>query len=196
MFNMKLIKRILLIGWGGLLFFCLPGLLRAEDKRTMSLDLYLIVDGSSLHKNAKSETVAWIKTELIDRILQEGDSLTIWSAGDRVEILYSGSIGAQKDEAKKKLDSLDTSGKKSDFSGALREAAAKAAQNSQGGKRMELTMVVGGSAEALAEDIGGKNANLFRWSRVEVFSHWQVLVVDSTIGSRVRSAAAAYMAGI
>ncbi|MDR1566768.1 MAG: hypothetical protein LBS48_05740 [Treponema sp.] len=190
---MKLLyRRMTAVCWAAL-FFLAPGFLRAEDKRSLPLDLYLIIDGSSLSKEARNETVSWISREIIDRILQEGDSLTIWSAGDKAQIVYTGTVGGQKEGIKDKLRSLDASAKRADFSGALMEAASRASRDPGDRKRLAVTIVVSGSAEALAPALEGGSAGLFRWSRVDEYAGWQALVVAPGIGDKVKRAVAAYM---
>jgi hypothetical protein len=174
--------------------FLMPGLLHAADKRSLPLDLFLIVDGSSTLASAKNDAVAWLSREYIDRILIEGDTLNIWSAGDKAQLVYTETMGAKKDAAKDKLKALDTSGKTPDFISALKEAAAKAGP--QDGKRLKVTLVITGSAEAFAPTLEGSSASLLRWSRVEESSRWQALMVAPGIGDKVHRAALAYMSGV
>jgi hypothetical protein len=193
MFNMQTVNfKKMIFGW----FFAvlvLPGFLRAEDIRTLPLDMYLIVDGSSRISEAKNETAAWIGEQIIERMLKDGDSLTLWSAGPEARLLFSETLGGAngKDEVKAKLKDLEASGSVADFSGALRDAAARAARGEAG--RLAYTMVVSASAESLAPALTGKDANLFRWSRVEEYSRFRILVVAPDIHGKVRQAAAAYM---
>ena len=174
-------------------FFLFSGFLRAEDRRIIPLDLYLIVDASEGFRETMDETVAWINTEVIDRLLQEGDRLVIWSAGDSTRIIYSETLGSNKDEAKKKLESLEIQGKNANFTAAIREVASLSSQNARDGKRISYTLMVSGSAETLAPALEANTVGLFRWSRVDKYSRWQALVVDPNIGEKVRRAAAAYM---
>jgi hypothetical protein len=176
-----------------LLFF--PGFLQAEDTRTVPLDMYLIVDGSSQLPEAKRETIAWIGEQVIDRILMDGDTLTLWSAGPRAQVLFSETLGGAngKDAVKAKLSAIDASAGVPDFSGALRDAASRAGRGGAG--RIKYTMLVSGSAESLAPALKGKDAGLFRWSKVEEYSRFRVLVVAPDIHDKVRLAAAAYMSG-
>lgn len=179
-------------GWLFLLLL-VPGFLWAADNRKLPLDLYLIVDSSRGFQGSKNETVAWINEQIIDRLLQQGDRLVIWSAGDAVKVIYSETIGAQKNDAKDKLKALETQGRNADFSGALREAFTRSGQDNSGGKRLSMTLLVSGSAENLAPSLEGSSASLFRWSRAEEYSRWQALVVAPGIGEKVRQAAASYM---
>jgi hypothetical protein len=182
------------LGWF-FMAFLLPAFLQAQDIRTIPLDVYLIVDGSSQTPGAKNEIAAWIGEQLIDRILKDGDSLTLWSAGPKAQILFSSVLGGAngKDAAKAKLVSLDASDGVPDFAGALKDAAARAALGGSG--RMRYTLLVSASAGALAPALTGKDAYLFRWSRVEDYSRFRVLVVAPDIHAKVRQAAAAYMTG-
>jgi hypothetical protein len=182
----------LILGWFFTILF-LPGFLQAEDIRTIPVDMYLIVDGSSGISSVKNETVAWIGEQIIDRILKDGDSLTLWSAGSKAQVVFSETLGEAngKDAVKAKLNALDGSGTVPDFSGALRDAASRASRGSSG--RINYTLLVSASAEALAPALAGKDANLFRWSRVEEYARFRVLVVAPDIHNKVRQSAAAYM---
>jgi hypothetical protein len=175
-----------------LLLLAISAFLYAEDQRTIPLDLYLIIDASEKFQETRDETAAWINEQIIERLLQEGDRLVIWSAGDTATIIHTETIGANKDEAKSKIANLDTRGRSADFSGALQDATTRAA--AAGTNRISMTMLITSSAETLASSIGS-GSGLFRWSRVEQFSRWQALVVAPAIGDRVRRAAAAYMSG-
>jgi hypothetical protein len=177
-----------------LLFLCVSGLLFAQDKRSRPLDFYLIVDGSSRLADTKTEAVAWINSHVIDSILQEGDSLTVWSAGDKAQVVYAGTIGAARDEVRNTLKNLDISGKNADFTGALREAVSRA-DAARDANRLPVTMVVTGSAEALAPSLDGGSGGLLRWSRLEKYARWQALIAAPEIGAQVTRAAAAYISG-
>jgi hypothetical protein len=171
--------------------FLNPVFVLAEDRRSIPLDLYLIIDSSEKFREIKDETTAWINEQIIDRLLQEGDRLVIWSAGDAATIIYAETIGASKDEAKNKIRNLEIQGRSPDFGSALQEATSRAAQGSA--SRISMTLLVS-TAESLAPSLGGSSAGLFRWSRVEQYSRWQALVVaPSNLGEKVRRAAASYM---
>jgi hypothetical protein len=175
-----------------LVLFLMPAFLKAEDGRTIPLDLYLIIDTSERFRENSSEILTWINEQVIDRMLQEGDRLVIWSAGETAGVIYSETIGAAKDEVKNRLQNLDIRGGNADFGGALRDAASRAARDSA--NRLSMTLLVSSSAANLAPSLGG-TAGLFRWSRVEQYSRWQALVVAPAIDAQVRRAASAYMAG-
>lgn len=169
------------------LAFFLPAFLAGEGRQGLSLDFKLIIDGSGSFSGGKDEAMAWIDRELIDGILQEGDYLTIWSAGDRAEVVFSGNVGASTTAIKDIVNGLDFSARTPDFNSALREAAAR-----DSGSRLSVIMLVSGSALAMAPSMA-REPDLYRWSRVEEYSRWQVLVVAPEISADVRSAASNFM---
>ena len=180
-----------------LIFFLLitPVFMWADDKRAAPLDLYLILDASEGLRTVMDEVVAWINDEVIDRLIQEGDRIVIWSAGASSRIIHTETVTAQKDEIKEIIRTLETSGRTADFGSALREAASRASSENSPG-RMNMTMLISSSAETLAPVLESGNTSLLRWSRVKVYSRWRALVVAPGINDRVRQAAAAYMRGI
>jgi hypothetical protein len=184
-------------GIAGLLF-CLvlpPGLLFSEDVRNRPLDMYLIIDGSSHLEGVKDAALGWISGELVDAILQEGDRLTIWSAGDKARIVFEETLGAAgKEGIKEKLKALDTRAASPDFPGALREAAQVRARRAGPG-RISYTLLVSGTAGGLGASLSGSSLNLIRYSRVEEFKGWRTLVVAPEIETKVKQAAAAFAAG-
>jgi hypothetical protein len=195
MWILNLRKKIV---FGTFLVLFLPALIHAEDRRTIPLDMYLIIDGSSALKNGKQDTIAWIGDQVVDRILMDGDKITIWAAGDKAQVIYSETLSgsAGKKEIRAKLQALDTGGKSADFSGALREAAGRISQGSQDRSRLAYTMLVTASARGLEPVLTGNSQGLLRWFRSEEYARWQVLIVAPDIGNKVRRAAAAYMSSV
>jgi len=170
-----------------------PCLLTAQERRSIPLDLYLIIDTSEGFQEARNETVNWLNEQVIDRLLMEGDRMVIWSAGSTARVIHSETVGTQKNEAKDKLRNIEISGSVADFSGALGDAASRATRENPRGDRISYTMIVSGSAENLAPSIEGNSSGIFRWFRAEKYSRWQVLVAGPNINQKVRQAAAAYM---
>ena len=168
-------------------------LLNAEDRRTIPLDMYLIIDGSASLENSKNETISWINDQVVDRILMDGDSVTIWTAGDRARIIHEATLSSSsgKKELKDKLLAMDVKSKTADFSGALTEALPKVSKTKA--DRLAYTMLVTASAEGLEPALAGSSQRLFRWFRSETYSRWQVLIVAPDIGTKVQQAAAAYI---
>ena len=168
--------------------------LGAEDRRSIPLDVFLIVDGSSTFQSVKNEAIAWVSGQLVDRILMEGDNVTIWAAGERAQIIHSGEISASgggKAEIKEKLASLAADGRSADFSGALGDLAPRlqgVAQN-----RLSYTMLITASAGALQNALMGNSQAMLKWFRSEKFQRWQAFVLAPDIGRRVSQAAVDYM---
>jgi hypothetical protein len=173
-----------------LALFLGPVTLNAADTRSVPIDINLIVDGSPALDRARDEVKAWISDSLVERLFQEGDRVTIWSAGKTARIVYSGTLksGNWKDDVKNSLKFLSAEGDSADFTGALREAAARAAAGN-----INYTLLVSGSSASLSPTLTGAGANLMKYSRVEEFRGWQTLIVALNIDSRVRQAASAYL---
>jgi hypothetical protein len=170
--------------------------LSAEDKRSIPMDLYMIIDASSSFGSAKSEAVAWFSAQVVDRYLMDGDTVTIWSAGDRAELLYSGEISSSgaKSEIKNKLQSLATEEKKADFNAALRELESRVSKTAQ--NRFSYSMLITASAGGLETALAGNSQNLLKWFRTEKYERWQALIVAPGINQKVSAAAANYIASI
>ena len=174
------------------LFLLIPSFLQAENQRLIPLDMYLIVDATEGLREVRSEVVAWINEDVIERRLQPGDRLMIWSAGDTAALVHSETVGSQKNTAKGIIENLEIRGRRADFSTAVQEAASRERETTGEG-RMSYVLVVSSSVGNLAQALGGSSAPLFRWSRAERSSRWQAMVVAPNIAERVRQAATAYM---
>jgi len=166
--------------------------LNAENRRTLPLDINLIIDGSSTFERFRNDITTWVNGQVVDRILMEGDRITIWSAGDSARVVHSATISgdAEKRAVRESLGALDARGGTADFSGALREVESRLSPADR--SRLSYTMLITASAQGLQPALAG-NPNLLRWSRSEKSAQWQVLVVSPNIGGRVRQAAVAYM---
>jgi hypothetical protein len=165
-----------------------PCLVGAQDIRKTPVDMYLIIDGSSFMTETRGEALKWLNREIIDRILQEGDSLSIWKAGDSADLIYTGDLkdGSERENLKNLLQSLKTEDRRADFESALKDAVRRSGGKT--GKRFVYTILVGGTGSALSpdENISG---GLFRYSRVEDFSGWRVLYIATDIQAQVKRAA-------
>jgi hypothetical protein len=170
-----------------------PNSLFADDKRTIPLDLYLVIDCSESINGVKNEALAWVYSNVVDRLLIEGDRVTIWAAGNSAQIIHNGEISASggKQEIRDLLQNLVTNGKTADFPGALRDLAARVSQTVQ--NRLSYTVLVTSSAGGLESVLTGSSQALLRWSRSEKYSGWQVLVAGPDIAPKVQQAAANYM---
>jgi hypothetical protein len=166
--------------------------LYGADMRTVSIDINLIIDGSSALTRVRDDISSWISGNLVDQRLREGDRLTIWKAGKEAEIVYSDTLKseADKENIKKVLKNFSAAGDAADFSGALRDAVSRST-----GRGIIYTLLVTASPAALSPTLQGPNAGLIRFSRIEETRGWQALVVALNIDSRVRQAASAYFLG-
>jgi hypothetical protein len=151
------------------------------------IDINLIIDSSSAYTTVKSEVTAWI-LKCMDQILEDGDRVTIWSAGAAAKIIYTGRINSvsDKEDVKKNINDISGTGNSADFSGALREAAGR--QSSA----LNYTLLISASPSSLSALLSGSQSNLLRFSRVEDFSGWRALVVGLDIEQKVKKAAAIY----
>ena len=171
-------------------------LLSAEDRRTIPLDMYLIIDGSSAMESSKSDVISWINQQVVDRILVDGDKITVWNAGDRAQVIYSETLSSSsaKSGLKDKLQALDTGGKTANFAAAMNEVLPRVTQTPK--ERLAYTMLITASAEGLEPTLNGSSQSLFRWFRSEKYERWQVLVVAPDIGKKVQQNAQSYMSSI
>jgi hypothetical protein len=183
-------KPLLILFFGILLF---PGFLAAEDRRTIPLTLYLIFDGSEGIKNGKDAAIAWISDHIIDRILQDGDNLTIWVAAASPRVIFSESLNgaAQKETIKELLRSITSEGSSADYAGALRDAVAQG--NRQSGEGISYTLLVTGTAGGSLR--GNTVTEFLRYSRVQDFAGWRVQIVGLDLRPRIQKAVSDYMAG-
>ena len=189
--NRNLMKFILLS-----ILVIITSSLYSEDKRTIPLDMYLIIDDSASLQNAKNDAIAWLNNQVVDRILTEGDKITIWTAGEKAQVIYSDTISgtAGKNAIKEKFKTIQAAGKSADFSGALHDLGSRVSGTPQ--NRLAYSMLIIGSAEELEPAIAGSAQGLLRWFRSEKYERWQVLIVAPDIGRKVQQAGAAYMNSI
>jgi hypothetical protein len=168
--------------------FCCLAPLYAADSQRPPININLIIDGSQTFLNAKEEITSWVCNRM-DQILADGDSLTIWNAGAAAKVIYTGSINSVTDReaAKKSVTDFSPSGDTADFAGALREAASRRQSSSY-----SYTLLISASPAALSSVLSSPQAGLLRFSRVEEFSSWRVLVVGLNLDAKVRGAAAAF----
>jgi hypothetical protein len=179
--------------FAGFLFICFPpGSVFASDIRMESLDMFIIIDGSSSLSGEKDAAIGWLCDYAVDGILREGDRLTVWLAADSAEELFSGTLSGadSKESVKSLLLSVNPRGDAADYMGALKAAAGKEAA----AEGMACTLIISGSRAGYNAFPGDKEeAALLRYSRVMEFAGWRALVVSQGIGGRVRQTAAAFM---
>ena len=171
--------------------FSIP--LDAQNMRVVPLDMFLIVDASESLENTRNEVISWVNQRIIDQILMDGDRITVWSAGERAEILYSATISGEtsKNELRERLRAMETRGSRADFESALRELEGRLPGTAQ--NRISYSMLITASAEGLAHVLSGPARSLLRYSRSERSEGWQAYVFAPDIGPRVQLAARLYM---
>ena len=169
-------------------------LLNAQDRRSIPLDMFLIIDGSAALEHSRDEIFTWINEQVIDRVLMDGDRITIWAAGDSARVIHSATISgdAGKREIRERLQTLEARGETADFSGALMDLASRLPPPTNR-SRLSYSMLITASAAGLHPALTGGAQHLLRWSRSEKSSRWQALVVAPNIGGIVQQATAAYM---
>lgn len=175
---------------GGILFLLCAGPLPGEDRRTVPVNVYVIVDGSENLRTPWAGALEWLCGSLVDGLLQRGDRLTIWTAGAAARMVYDETLGGEEtmEAAKGIFRSISPRGDSADYAGALGQAA-ESARRARG---MTYTLVVSGRGGGPSS--GGNAAlNLMHYSRVREFSGWRVYVVGLDIASQVEQAAAAFM---
>ena len=181
----NIIFLIILVGY-------LP-LVSAEDKRTIPLEMYLIMDSSSSFQEAKTDAVAWFGSQVVDRIFVEGDRVTIWAAGDSAEIVYSDEIAGEgaKTDIKDKLKAISAGSRAADFSGALNDLQPRLSAAPPG--RLPITMLVTATAGGLGSALSGRTQAMLKWFRSEKYERWQAFILGPDIGVKVSQAAQNYM---
>jgi hypothetical protein len=138
----------------------------------------------------KEAAFTWLCTTVVDGILQQGDTIKIWTAGEKPELIYSDDLGADKEAAKKAIRSIRFGGETADYRGSLREVRAKV----RGGSgRVAYTLLVSGSQAKDPPSREAESAGLLRYSRVDHFSGWRVLTVGFDFDAKVQRASAYYM---
>ncbi|GHT74883.1 hypothetical protein FACS1894124_5430 [Spirochaetia bacterium] len=179
---------------GALLLAPVLPAIHAADVRTKPLEMFLIIDGSAALAKGRDEALAWLCGTVIDGMLQEGDTLTVWLAAGKARQIYSGKLGDPqiKETIKALLRSITVSGADADYTGALREAArADAAVRRQW---MTYTLLISGSAGGYNSFPGSAEADaLLRYSRVEEFPLWRAITASLNAGPEIRQAASAFM---
>jgi hypothetical protein len=140
-------------------------------------------------ERGKEAALAWLCTTVVDGILQQGDTIKIWTAGEKPELIYSDDGGNDKEAAKKAIRSIRFGGEIADYQGSLTEVKARIAS---GGGRAAYTLLISGSQAKDRPSREAESAGLLRYSRVDPFSGWRVLTVGFDLDARVRRASAYY----
>ncbi|MDR3337535.1 MAG: hypothetical protein LBT16_10045 [Treponema sp.] len=177
----------------GLFFFIIPPALWSAGERPAPLDMFLIIDGSVALNNGKNEAFAWLCDTIIGDLLLDGDNLTIWLAGTRANRIFQGPLSGagSKEGVKGIIRSIELSGTKADYAGALREAIKMDAREKR--RRMTCTVLVSGSAPGYAAFPGNsETARLLRYSRIEEHGAWRAITAALNIGPEIQKKAAEF----
>ena len=177
-------------------FCCISQVYGADNQRN-PIDVNLIIDGSTALLNVKEDFTAWISSHL-DQVLADGDTVTVWNAGTTASVIYTSKINgiSDRDAVRKSIGDLAVSGDKADFSGALTAVDTQiktAGQNREQQSIFSYTLLVSASQRTLTSLLSGSDANLLRFSRVEEFPGWRVIVVGLNLDTKVRRAAANFI---
>ncbi|GHV91051.1 hypothetical protein AGMMS50268_15540 [Spirochaetia bacterium] len=184
--------------------FLLPRTVRAADIRTVPIDVNVIMDGSAAMRETDDAAINWVCDYVIDSLLQNGDFLNLWVAGEKAVTLFSDALkdSATKDQVKKLLRSSFPGSPSADFTGALQEASRISASRAGGmdggsktGSVMTYTLLIAASSAGLSPALLGPGASYMKYSRVMEFSGWRALIIALDVNSRVQNAAKAYMSG-
>ena len=178
------------------LFTLLP--LAAADLRQEPIDVFLILDISAI-KNNQQEAIDWVCDTIIDKMVQEGDRLSIWSASGGTSLVFNETISAQQRElAKRQVRGLQSSGNGGSFYTALREAERRI--SALPAQRMAYTLLVSGvglNPDSMSspgqENTPSGVTNLLRYAKTENFAGWKAMLIGIGINDRVRGAAASYI---
>ncbi len=162
-----------------------------RDARSIPITINVIIDGSADLSGVMVEVRSWISDNIIDSLLQNGDTLNMWSAGNKSRVLYSATLTNEneKENIKRILTSLPAQGETADFSGALTESKTRSIS------KINYTALIKASPAAFSPALSRDSADLMRFSRIEEFRGWRVMVVGMDIASRVRQAVSAYLSG-
>jgi len=163
--------------------------LYADSPQRPPINVNIIIDSSAAYAGVRDNIASWV-TGRLDRILAQGDMVTVWNAGTSVKIVYSGKIAgdADKEALKKNILEITAAAGNADIASALKQAAGIRGQS------YNYTLLISVSQEALSNLLSGSGANMLRYSRTEEFSGWRVFTVGLDLDAKVKRAAAAFPA--
>lgn len=170
----------------------------AEDGRNGPVDLYLLIDTSFSLSNHYSEVVSWIRSTIFEELLQQGDSITIVAAGESVQVLSEISITGQESfqELEKLLQSIRLQDTYVNWAGAIREIKRRDSMKFNQQSLGVALMITGTDSRGPVSN-GEKTGNwegLLKYSKVEDFPGWKVLVIGLNVDGKIKVAAAEYQA--
>ncbi|MDR3302909.1 MAG: hypothetical protein LBS86_00685 [Treponema sp.] len=183
---MKSIALVLIVA------LAVPAVLFSADKRSIPLDMFIIIDASTALRNVKDAVIEWVCDHLIDNQLQDGDHLTVWLVTDNAQIVFSDSLDrVRKGAVKTTLRKLRPSGGNANFSAALHDAAVRATAIQNANHIVSTFLVVGAESDIFLNKADDA-AELLRFSRVQDFSGWRLLTIGLGLAAQVQRGAAGW----
>jgi hypothetical protein len=169
----------------------------AEDVRSGPINLYLIIDTSSSLSSHYAEALSWIRSTVFESILQKDDMITIISAGSTTQILsditFTGPESSQGLE--KSLQSIRLQDTFANLAGAIREAKQRDLTKSHINSLGVALLITGTDSKTAVYEKNNKELeDLLRYSKVEDFPGWKLVVVGLNLEGKIKAATAEYQA--
>jgi hypothetical protein len=163
--------RAVLVMAAGLLSSALSAQAPAQEKAVAGrpVDMRIIIDMSSSLSRGKTGAVNWLCDTIVDRTLQNGDSLYLVSAGEPDEVIFDGIIGnaTEREAVKEKIRALKDPDGPSFAAKTLEHIFATRTAEPE---RVPITIIVCGADITAAGD-------LLRYSRTENYAYWRAITV-------------------
>lgn len=159
--------------------------------------MYLLIDTSIALSSHYNEALNWIQRSVFEEVLQKEDTLTILSAGRQVKVLYqSRYMGPESiKDLVKLMQDLSIQEPSADFIGAIGEAKQRDADKANM-DTLGIALMVTGTDETVHK--AGINTreleNLLKYSKVEDFPGWKLIIIGLNMDDKVRTAARDYQA--
>ncbi|AEJ19287.1 hypothetical protein Spica_1141 [Gracilinema caldarium DSM 7334] len=179
------------------MLFCFSFFNYAEDVRSGPIDLYLIIDTSSSLSSHYAEALSWIRSSLLDSILQKDDMITIISAGTTTHILsditFTGPESSQGLE--KSLQSIRLQDAYANLAGAIKEARRRDLTKVHP-KALGVALLITGTdnTTAVHEKNDKELEDLLRYSKVDDFPGWKLVVIGLNLDGKIKAATTEYQA--
>lgn len=189
---------IYMIFFGLFLGAASPTRLYAENVRSGTIDVYLLVDASNAMEKSGRRALDWVNNAVVHDILIPGDRVQLWSISETPELLFSSTLEHAEDLVKlsRTIDSIQFSAVRADYTAALRKAVEAESERSNRTIIAFTLMIEGyddGNAGKDNNTTEADVAELLRYSRVDDYPGWKVITIGLGIEPRIKSATASYM---
>lgn len=158
--------------------------------------MYLLIDTSTSLSSHYNEALSWIRSTIFQEVLQKDDYVTLIGAGESVQILsetrYTGPESSQGLE--KILQSIRLQDTYADLAGAIRETKRRDSSGS-GNNVLSVAILITGTDNrgAIASGEQAKELEiLLKYSKVEDFPGWKLIVIGLNVDGKIKAAAAEY----